>query len=110
MWGPGYSAWAGSPRGSSPERRSARGDARRRGPRTRRDGVGRVLVLDHDERGGLRPAAPEVADEDLDRGRDRDRHERPEDAEELRADEHRDDDEQRRDVHGAAVDDGLDQV
>src|SRR3954454_8600255 len=110
MWGRACSAWAGCPRGSSPERRLAWRDARRRGPRTGRDGVGRVLVLDHHERGGLRPAVPDVADEDLDRGGDRDRHERPEDAGGVRADEHRDDDEERRDVHGAAVDDGLDQV
>ena len=53
------------------------------------------------------PAAPlreEVHDEHLDRGCDRDRGERPEDPRHLRADEHGDEHDERRELHRPPVD------
>src|SRR6266545_3080025 len=61
-------------------------------------------------RGPLPPRLEPGEEEDLDRAGDRDRRERAEHTGELRADQHRDEDGERRELHRPAVDDGLKDV
>src|SRR5438045_1807276 len=56
------------------------------------------------------PVLQVVDDQDLDHARDRDRAERPDHARDLRADEHGDENDERREPHRAPVDHGLQEV